>query len=148
MGESSMRDDSTSDCDFDIKFGDDRHLAIKKINFAFWYPSDDLILYIIIILTINHLYKLHEMTINFRSWLAADSRTPFHRCVGRRCHPDREAPDLALDTRKSPGLHRVNKRGESTEHLASKYNDSTPNLSKISKRKSINHMLSISVNWC
>ena len=43
--------------------------------------------------------KLHEMTIKFSIWLA-----PFHRCVGRRCHQDREVPDLALDTRKSPDL--------------------------------------------
>ena len=70
------------------------------------------------------------------SQLISTTALPFHRCVGRRCHPDREVPDLALDTTKSPGLRHVDswrKHGENTENVASKYNSCTICFKKISK---------------
>ena len=74
------------------KSGDqeDRHLRSSEI------------LIIIASLTIN------DMKVTIDSQLISTTAQPFHRCVGRRCHPDREVPDLALDTTKSPGLRHEN----------------------------------------
>jgi hypothetical protein len=102
------------------KSGDqeDRHLRSSEI------------LIIIASLTIN------DMKVTIDSQLISTTAQPFHRCVGRRCHPDREVPDLALDTTKSPGLRHVDswrKHGENTENVASKYNSCTICFKKISK---------------
>ena len=94
MGKSWKIIRASSNCDWKNdevkvpKSGDqeDRHLRSSEI------------LIIIASLTIN------DMKVTIDSQLISTTAQPFHRCVGRRCHPDREVPDLALDTTKSPGL--------------------------------------------